>query len=174
MDPPNGIPPRPKHIHFPGETMFDPKSKEALIKNLVDTWGVEGFRQAAELVAQYEGEPTMPRPAETAMGQVPRPKGEDIPDLLQIRQRLIMLAQRRLSLHCHMDHISNDLAVLIHGQGTLWKDQKCGEATKGVDYDSMGLWQLLEFLDVQADTDQTSLLSILSRLDNEATRAVNA
>ncbi len=141
--------------------MFDPKSKEALLKNLVDTWGPEGFATAAKIVAQYEE--SMTKPHEPVGGQI----GSAPPDLIRVKDKLIQIAQQRQYMHAKLDRISNDLSVLIHGQGTLWKDRECDEGVKGYDWKGMGIWSLLELVESQIDCDSNTISNIICRLDNE-------
>ena len=159
-------PPRPwPAIPKKEEPMFDPKSREALLKNLIDTWGEQGFMDALKIVVKHEEEALHKQPCETAAGQI-SPTEKAPPDLIRIKNKLVQLAQEREYMHAHLNRISNDLSVLIHGQGTLWKDRKCDEVMKGYDWSGLGIWSILEVLTAQIDNDSNTIANIIGRLDN--------
>ncbi len=139
--------------------MFDPKSKEALLKNLVDTWGPEGFATAAKMVAQYEESMTRPIcPEVPAIQQDP-----ESTDLQLIRKELINLIKSRRVLCFSLEGIHNRL------DGTLSGSRKVMSIDKDKpehDWDTVGLRQIIYILGSQASHDAVTINRIENMIGN--------
>jgi len=169
MDPPNGVPPRPKNFHYPGEPLNKSKFEDAVnfLNSLVETWGPDDFAEATRLMSEYHTkEPKMLHPSaypdkSACLGRAPVPMGID---LLKIKETLVELAKTRRSMHCDLERIRTDLSVLING-GAQPEDQKCKDVMEDIDWASMGIWNLLELLTTQTQEDHTELVQISGHLN---------